>query len=67
MCGHSVDCGDEGLAGTWCNLGGQEWKKSILAWFLHGELYVWVLCVDVMEKVLAVFCLLDDKAVINKP
>ena len=41
--------------------------RPILIWFLHCELYVWVLCVDMVKKVLAVFCLLDDKGVIHKP
>ena len=38
----------------------------MLGW-LYCELDVWVLAVDVLEQVLAVFCLIDDKSVIHKP
>ena len=39
----------------------------MLIWFLYCELYVGVLCVDVMQKLLTVFYLLDDKGVISIP
>ena len=48
MCGFSVDYGGEGVVGALWNLGVQEWKWSILVWFFHGKLYVWVLVVDVL-------------------
>ena len=66
MCWLSVNCGDEGVVGSWCDLGVQEGKRPILTWFLHCELYAWILCVDVLQELLTVFCLLDDKSVINK-
>ena len=67
MCWLSVDCSIECDVGPLCDLGVQEGKRPILLWFLHCELYVGVLCVDVVKKLLTVFCLLDDKGVIQKP
>ena len=33
----------------------------------HCKLYMWVLAVYVLEQILAVLCLIDDKGVIHKP
>ena len=41
-----VDYEGEDVVGAWWNPGVQEWKWSILAWFFHGKLYLWVLGVD---------------------
>ena len=67
VCWFSVDCSLKCAVGPWCDLGVQEGKKPTLIWFHHCELYVRVLCVDVVKKLLTVFCLLDDKGVIHKP
>ena len=67
VCWLSVNCSDKSVVWTWCDLDVQEGKKAILIWFLHCELYLWILCVDVMQELLTVFYLLDDKSVINKP
>ena len=41
--------------------------KVLLGWFFNCELDVGVLVVDVLKKWFAVFCLSDDKGVIQKP
>ena len=66
ICWLSVNCGEESVVRTWCDLGVQEGKKSILVWFLHCELYVLALCLDMLKELLTVFCLLDAKSVINR-
>ena len=43
-----VNCSDERVVGTWCKLGVQEWKWSILVGLFHCELYVEVLCVHML-------------------
>ena len=45
----------------------QNGKCFFLWWFFYSELDVWVLVVVVLKKLLTVFCLIDDKGVINKP
>ena len=67
MCQFPIYCGAKCVVGMQCDLCDQERKRPMLIWFLHCDLYVWVLCVDVVKKLLTVFCLLEDKSVIQKP
>ena len=39
----------------------------VLIYCRHCVLLLWVLAVDVVKKLLTVFCLMDNKGVINKP